>query len=161
MQPIGVVVGLLTRDEPVAIDPALEKTVIAEEQRERRETLKLLAKNQLAIQATLESGEEVAAIVGHWKMTGYILVITRRRLLNFKKGRLDQSLQQSDIGRTRLGNLPNGHFMASIETHDGMMYRDDDMRHFEPARYLSVEVDDPKVARGICAIVDAINGLTN
>jgi hypothetical protein len=156
----GVTLGLFSKADLVSVSPALERAVIAEDAHDRRETLKLLGKNQLAIQAVLEPDEEVAAIVAHWEVAGYVLVITGRRLLDFKKGRLNSSLQQSDVGRTRLLNQPNGNFLVAIETHEAMMYRDDDMRHFDPQRYLAIKVGDPKVARGVCAIVDAINGLS-
>lgn len=155
--------GFLSRSEAVAVDPSLQKMVINENKRGLQKTLKLLSKNQLAILASIEAGETVAAILGHggWdpEIFGHVLVITNHRLLNFKKGRIDGSLQQSDVGRTRLFNQPNGGFMVTIETHVGMMYPDNDMRHFESSCYLAVTVDDPQLARGVCSIIDAINGL--
>jgi hypothetical protein len=163
--------GFLSKSEPVAIDAALEKAVVNENERGLQKTLKLLSKNQVAILASIEDGETVAAIVGHGgaipQLFSYVLVITNRRLLNFKKGRLDGSLQQSDVGRTRLFNPTSsntasaqGAFLVAIETHEGMMYPDGDIRHFEPSRYLGIQLDDPRLARGVCAIIDAINGLT-
>lgn len=116
----------------------------------------------MAIQANVEPDENIAAILGHggWdpEIFGHILVITNRRLLNFKKGRLDSSLQQRDVGHTRLFNQPNGGFLVAVETREGMMYPDDDMRHFDASRYLAVQVDEPQLGQGVCSIVDAING---
>lgn len=155
--------GFLSRSEPVAVDSALEKVVINENDRGLRKTIKLLSKNQLTIQANVEPDENIAAILGHggWdpEIFDHVLVITNRRLLNFKKGRLDGSLQQSDVGRTRLFNQPNHGFLVAVETREGMMYADDDMRHFDASRYMAVQVDEPQLARGVCSIVDAINGL--
>jgi hypothetical protein len=55
--------------------------------------------------------------------------------------------------------MPDGGFMATIETHEGTMYPDSDMRHFAAERYLAVTVNEPQLAQGVCNIIDAINGL--
>ena len=156
--------GLFGKNESVVLDPALEKVVINENDRGLKKTLKLLSKNQLAIAASIEDGETVAAVLGHggWdpEIFSHVLLITNRRLLNFKKGQLESSLQQIDVGRTRVFNQPNHGFLVSIETHEGMMYADDDMRHFDDSRYIGVKLDEPQLAQGVCTIIDAINGLT-
>ncbi|MEA2494338.1 MAG: hypothetical protein QOJ29_2249 [Thermoleophilaceae bacterium] len=122
-----------------------------------------MAQNQASIHAMIEAGENLLGVVAYSKLsTSYVLVITDRRLLNLKKGKLEGRLNREDVGRTRIFNLPrsNGRYLVAIQTHEGMLYADDDPARLEPGRWMSVISDDPKVPQRVSAIIDQFYGLT-
>jgi hypothetical protein len=146
---------LFKKQPATPIDPDFEKVIMYDTPRLRDATRKFLAKSQIGVLAELEADEQPVSIVGHWGSYGNLLVVTSRRLLNFKGPQLKQELRHSDVSSAAVITTPAGHFMASINTETSQMYPPDDRRRYAKEIYMSVTFDDPKDARNLCLIINA------
>jgi hypothetical protein len=121
----------------------------------RDATRKFLAKSQIGVLAEFEADEQPVCVVGHWGDWGNLLVVTSRRLLNFKGPQLKQEFRHSDVSRAAVVTNPAGKFVVAVDTETSQMYPADDIRRYAREIFMSVTFDDPKDARGLCLIINA------
>jgi hypothetical protein len=135
-------------------------SILAGGDRSRRATEKVIAKNQAGIPTLLEDGENIQAIT-HASGINELLVVTDRRLLRVKKGRMSWApIALSDVAETRLGSRDLGRgdvkYMVIVDTHASKQYAEGDRRRFDPEYFFSIDFDDPGDARALCAIIDGL-----
>jgi hypothetical protein len=119
-------------DPPAAISADLAEAIVADGDRSRRVIEKAVAKNQAAIPALLEAGEEIAAIT-RADGVNEILVITNRRPLQLKRGKLNWRaipLVEVAESQVRFRDLGGGtvKYMLVVETFACRGYAEGDQR---------------------------------
>ena len=137
------------------VDADLAAVVLAYSEKERIQTLKLLADSQDIIRKTLDSGE--SPVCAFWHLGGFggnmLLLITNKRTLSLKKSSIKQELRHEEVAETKIGQFPNGNPLVQIISLKSKLdYKEQDNRRFE--WIIQLTVDTPRVAQAICAAVD-------
>lgn len=137
------------------VDADLAAVILADSDKERIQTLKLLADSQNTIRQTLSSGE--SPVCALWYLGGFggnmLLLITNKRTLSLKKGSIKQELRHEEVAETKIGQFPNGNPLVQIISLKSKLdYTEQDNRRFE--WIIQLTVDTPRSAQAICAAVD-------
>lgn len=137
------------------VDADLAAVILAYSDKERTQTLKLLAESQDIIRRTLDSGE--SPVCAFWHLGGFggnmLLLITNKRTLSLKKNSIKQELRHEEVAETQIGKFPNGSPLVQIISMKSKLdYRENDNRRFE--WIIQFTVDTPRAAQAICAAVD-------
>lgn len=137
------------------VDADLAAVILADSDKERIQTLKLLADSQDTIRQTLSSGE--SPVCALWYLGGFggnmLLLITNKRTLSLKKGSIKQELRHEEVAETKIGQFPNGNPLVQIiSLRSKLDYTEQDNRRFE--WIIQLTVDTPRSAQAICAAVD-------
>jgi hypothetical protein len=137
------------------VDADLAAVILAYSDKERTQTLKLLAESQDIIRRTLDSGE--SPVCAFWHLGGFggnmLLLITNKRTLSLKKNSIKQELRHEEVAETQIGKFPNGSPLVQIISLKSKLdYRENDNRRFE--WIIQFTVDTPRAAQAICAAVD-------
>jgi hypothetical protein len=141
------------------VDQELAQLIIGDE--EARHSLQgALAKSQEGLPSLLEDSEEVRAIT-RGEGDNQILVITDRRLLRVKKGKLNwAAISLSDIAEAKLGSRDLGggrvKYMLAVATRTSTQYSDADNRRYMPDHFFTLDFDDPQEARAVHAVIDLV-----
>jgi hypothetical protein len=137
------------------VDAGLAAVILAYSDKERTQTLKLLAESQDIIRRTLDSGE--SPVCAFWHLGGFggnmLLLITNKRTLSLKKNSIKQELRHEEVAETKIGKFPNGSPLVQIISLKSKLdFRENDNRRFE--WIIQFTVDTPRAAQAICAAVD-------
>src|SRR3954469_2882053 len=140
------------------VDPGLAPLIIGEEGTSRRAIEKAVAKNQSGLPSLLGDGEEIRAI-SRGDGINVILVVTDRRLLRVKKGKMDWApIPLGEVAGTKLlsRDLGSGRvkYMVVIDTFESKQYSDADQRRYEPDHFINIDFDEQQEARAVCAVID-------
>lgn len=139
---------------PVLEHPELAELLVTADKSRKADT-KVLAKNESAIANELSQGEDPLVVAADWNSaSGGVIVVTDRRSLLFRKGRVDRQLRHDEVHSTTIGTMPSGDMLVHIQSETAML----DYAPNDAARYkhiIQVRVGTPRAAQMICAAVDA------
>lgn len=144
------------------VDQGLAQLIIGEEGRSRRAIEKAVAKNQVELPHLLEDAEDIRAITGADGINE-ILVITNRRLLRVKKGKMNWApIPLDEVAETKIASrdLGNGRvkYMLIVDTYTSKQYSDADQRRYSPDHFFILNFDEPQEARAVCGVIDLVVG---
>jgi len=147
---------------PPEVDRDLAERIVAEEKGSRRYIEKSVAKSQAGLPALLEAGEEVRAITSSDGINE-LLIVTNRRLLRVKKGKMNWApIPLDEIAETSLASRDLGggtvKYMLVVDTFTSKQYAEQDRRRFNPDHFISVDFEDPRDLRATVAIIDLVRG---
>jgi hypothetical protein len=122
----------------------------------RKQDTRILAKNEHGIAAELQGkDEDLLVLAVDWSsVSGGMLVVTDRRSIAFRKGRIDRQLAHGEIHDTWIGTKPNGGILVEIRSKTAIL----DYSPNDPQRYRHIiqsSVGTPRAGQMICAAVDA------
>ncbi|HJZ36333.1 MAG TPA: hypothetical protein VJ204_08690 [Solirubrobacterales bacterium] len=144
------------------LDQKFVEAIIADGDRSRRSIEKAAAKNQGAIPSLMEEGESLAAIT-HGEGANEILLITNRRLLRVKRGKLSwRAIPLGEVFESNVSfrDLGGGtvKYMLVVETFTSKEYAEGDQRRYLPDHFLLVDYGNPREAKAVCSIIDLMKG---
>jgi hypothetical protein len=122
----------------------------------RKQDTKILAKNEQGIAAELHGkDEDLLVMAADWSsVSGGVLVVTDRRSIAFRKGKIDRQLAHAETHDTWIGAKPNGGILVEIRSKTAVL----DYSPNDPQRYRHIiqsSVGTPRAGQMICAAVDA------
>jgi hypothetical protein len=148
-------VGLFGGNAAASQHPELVGLLVTAD-KSRKQDMKMLAANEQAIaQILVASGERAIVIAADWNsMSGGVLLVTDRRSVTIRKGKLGKQLMHDEVHSTWLGTQANGSMLVEIRSKKAML----DYSPNDADRYLHIiqsSVGTPRAGQMICGAIDS------
>lgn len=152
--------GLFGSGASTEISPSVEAVFVSPPEHDKyryKTARKIVARESDAIIQSTKT--ENLLLVAHCQsaMSDAAIVVTDRRSLMVRKGKIEKSLEHSEVAETTIGAMPAGTTLVAILSVASQQdYALNDARRF--SEIIQAEVATPRIGNAICAHVDRIIG---